>query len=71
MCRSLQEVKISGLISYAWKAEWDDGNLRIAKLINAGKIKARETVYQGFEKVPQAFLELFDGQNLGKSVVKL
>ena len=37
----------------------------------AGKIKARETVKQGIENAPAAFLGLFKGENLGKMLVKL
>jgi NADPH-dependent curcumin reductase CurA len=37
----------------------------------AGKIKARETVKEGIDKAPAAFLGLFKGENLGKMLVKL
>ena len=37
----------------------------------AGKIKWRETVEQGIENAPTAFLKLFKGENLGKMLVKL
>jgi len=30
----------------------------------------QETVTGGFEKMPQAFLNLFEGKNIGKMVVK-
>jgi len=37
----------------------------------AGKIQWRETVFEGIEKAPDAFLGLFKGENLGKMLVKL
>jgi NADPH-dependent curcumin reductase CurA len=37
----------------------------------AGKIKWRQTVLQGIERAPEAFLGLFSGQNIGKMLVKL
>jgi hypothetical protein len=36
-----------------------------------GKIKIRETVYQGIENAPQAQIDLFRGKNIGKMLVKL
>ena len=37
----------------------------------AGKIKWRETVLEGIDKAPDAFLKLFSGENFGKMLVKL
>jgi hypothetical protein len=39
--------------------------------IAQGKVKWRETVENGIENAPTAFLKLFKGENLGKMLVKL
>ena len=39
--------------------------------IAAGKIKWKETVENGIDKAPDAFLKLFKGENMGKMLVKL
>ncbi len=39
--------------------------------ISAGKIKWQQTVDEGIEKAPQAFIKLFTGDNKGKMLVKL
>ncbi len=39
--------------------------------IAQGKVKWRETVEDGIENAPTAFLKLFKGENLGKMLVKL
>jgi len=36
-----------------------------------GKIKYEETIRNGLESTPKAFLEMFAGENIGKMVVKL
>ena len=35
------------------------------------KLKYSETVVEGFDNIPQAFLDLFDGKNKGKMIVKI
>jgi NADPH-dependent curcumin reductase CurA len=39
--------------------------------IGAGQMRWQETVLEGIEQVPQAFINLFAGENLGKMLVKL
>ena len=36
-----------------------------------GKISLEETVFEGFENLPNAFLGLFDGKNMGNMIVKI
>jgi len=33
-------------------------------------LKFKETVFEGFEKMPEAFIGLFTGENTGKAIVK-
>lgn len=37
----------------------------------AGKVKTRDTVFEGIEHTPDAFMGLFSGANIGKMLVKL
>ncbi|HEY8699267.1 MAG TPA: NADP-dependent oxidoreductase [Rhizomicrobium sp.] len=37
----------------------------------AGKMTWRETIYEGIEKAPEAFIGLFKGDNFGKALVKI
>jgi len=39
--------------------------------VKEGKVKWKETVFEGIEKAPDAFVGLFTGENLGKMLVKL
>jgi NADPH-dependent curcumin reductase CurA len=43
----------------------------MAGWIASGSVKWRETVDEGIERAPGAFLKLFEGKNLGKMLVKL
>jgi len=42
----------------------------MAGWVASGKIKVRETVVDGFDKMPQALMGLFTGDNTGKMIVK-
>ena len=44
---------------------------QLAGWMAEGKLKAQETVVEGFEQLPVAINMLFDGENTGKLVVKL
>lgn len=39
--------------------------------LKEGKLKYDETVVEGFDKLPEAFIGLFEGKNTGKMVVKI
>ena len=43
----------------------------LAGWVAAGKVQSRETVKEGIENAPAAFLGLFKGENLGKMLVRL
>ncbi len=43
----------------------------LAGWLKSGELKYDETIVEGFDKTPQAFIDLFDGKNLGKMVVKV
>lgn len=45
--------------------------MEVAPLLAQGKIKFRESVYEGLDKAPEAFLGLFKGENFGKAVVRV
>ena len=46
------------------------GNRRVAA-VASGKIKFRETIAQGLESAPRAFIGLLRGENRGKQLVKV
>ncbi|MGK2740127.1 NADP-dependent oxidoreductase [Tepidicaulis sp. LMO-SS28] len=43
----------------------------MSKLISSGKMKWHQTVEEGIENAPKAFLNLFSGKNFGKMLVKV
>ncbi|MFD2749667.1 NADP-dependent oxidoreductase, partial [Virgibacillus siamensis] len=48
-----------------------EGIRDLSSWLAEGKLKYEENIVQGFENVPEAFLGLFKGENLGKQLIKV
>lgn len=54
-----------------YASRFNEGTVDLAKWLDEGKLKYRETITEGFENIPDAFLDLFKGNNIGKQLVKV
>jgi NADPH-dependent curcumin reductase CurA len=50
---------------------WPDALNELGTLVATGKLRPRESVAQGIEAAPEAFVGLLKGRNFGKQLVKL
>jgi len=50
---------------------WPEALTELGTLVGTGKLKPRESIAQGIESAPEAFLGLLKGKNFGKQLVKL
>lgn len=66
-----KSVLKQGFIVFNYAAKYGDAMSQIAKWLQEGKLKSKETVVEGFENTPQAFIDLFQGKNNGKMIVKV
>jgi NADPH-dependent curcumin reductase CurA len=66
-----KSIKIQGFIVSGFAHLQPAFAKDMAEWIKAGKIKWEETIVEGIEKAPEAFLGLFSGANAGKMLVKL
>jgi len=62
---------MQGFIVSDFADKHPEGIKQLTEWLSQGKIKYTETIREGFENIPQAFLDLFEGKNKGKMVVKL
>lgn len=66
----LKQLTMTGFIVWAQADRWLEGITQLRKWIDEGKIKYQETRTDGFEQLPTAFIEMLQGKNFGKAIVK-
>ena len=66
-----KRVTIRGFIILDHFDRYRDFQAEVGPLVGDGKIAYRETVVDGIENMPEAFLGLLDGQNTGKMLVNV
>lgn len=66
-----RSVLMQGFTVFNYHEKFPEVVSQLTKWINEGKLKYKETIVEGFENAPQAFLDLFEGKNTGKMIVKV
>ena len=64
-------MRLQGFIVSEHMDVWPQALAELGELVGSGKFRPRETVAQGLESAPEAFLGLLKGRNFGKQLVKL
>lgn len=66
----IRSVLMKGFLVAQFKEHHAEGVRYLSQYLKEGRLKYTETIIEGFEKMPEALLGLFSGQNTGKMVVK-
>ena len=61
---------MQGFIVWNYADKFPEAMEHLSSWLAEGKLDYTETIVEGFENTPQAFLDLFEGKNKGKMVVK-
>jgi hypothetical protein len=64
-------MRLEGFIVSEHMEVWPEALKELGQLVGSGKFRPRESVAQGLEAAPEAFLGLLKGRNFGKQLVKL
>jgi hypothetical protein len=64
-------MRVEGFIVSEHMEVWSEALKELGALVATGKLRPRESVAQGIESAPEAFLGLLKGRNFGKQLVKL
>lgn len=54
-----------------YQDKWSDGISQLKQWTEEGRLKNRETITNGFENTPQAFVDVLQDKNMGKTLVKI
>ena len=64
-------LRVEGFIVSEHMEVWPAALAELGTLVASGRLKYRETIAEGLESAPEAFLGLLKGRNFGKQLVKL
>jgi NADPH-dependent curcumin reductase CurA len=64
-------ARMQGFIVRDYASRFPEGMQQLAVWLKDGKLKYRQTVVKGFEKLPETFIGLFEGKNTGKMMVEV
>jgi NADPH-dependent curcumin reductase CurA len=64
-------ILMQGFIVSDYASKFPEAIKQLSQWLEEGKLTYSETVVEGFEQIPQAFIDLFEGKNTGKMVVKV
>ncbi|KAK5647442.1 hypothetical protein RI129_002334 [Pyrocoelia pectoralis] len=65
------ELRMEGFMVTRWTERWSEGIEQNLKWIKEDKLKYKETITEGFENIINAFIDMLNGKNTGKAIVKV
>ena len=67
-----KRIRLEGFSVYEYsEIEWMEAIRQMAEWIQEGLIKVEETVSMGFNSLPQAFIDRYQGKVVGMQVVRV
>ncbi|GAA4406056.1 NADP-dependent oxidoreductase [Quisquiliibacterium transsilvanicum] len=67
----VNRLKVEGFIVSEHMQHWPAALAELAELVGSGRLKYRETIAEGIEAAPEAFIGLLKGRNFGKQLVRV
>lgn len=65
------QALMQGFLVAQFEDDTENTSKQLAQWIQEGKIKSEVSIAEGFDKLPEAFRNLFTGDNFGKQIVKV
>ena len=65
-----RSILMQGFIVGNFKSEFPEATKELTRWLTDGALESSETIVEGFDHLPEAFIGLFSGKNIGKMIVK-
>jgi hypothetical protein len=66
-----RRARMEGFIVLDYAKRFEDAMREMQIWIDAGRVRYRATIVEGFEQLPRALIRLFEGGNVGKMMVRV
>ncbi|XP_007904806.1 prostaglandin reductase 1 isoform X2 [Callorhinchus milii] len=66
-----KQLRMQGFVVSTWNNRREESEKALMAWVKEGKLKSKEHITTGFEKMPDAFMGMLKGENIGKAVVKI
>jgi NADPH-dependent curcumin reductase CurA len=67
----VNRLRVQGMIVFDWKDRYGEALKALGGYFAEGKLNYRESVVHGLENAPRGLMDLLNGKNFGKQLVKL
>jgi NADPH-dependent curcumin reductase CurA len=66
----VNRARMEGMVVFDWQARYGEAMKEMGRWMAEGKLKSREDIVEGIETFPETLLKLFNGENMGKLIIK-
>lgn len=66
-----RQVKVEGFLVFQFADRYAEGLAKLTEWVRSGQLKYKETITDGIENAPKAFLSMLSGGNTGKQLVRI
>jgi NADPH-dependent curcumin reductase CurA len=66
-----KSITMQGFMVSDFASKFPEATRQLAAWMKEGKLIYSETIYEGFRNIPQALIDLFNGANEGKMIIKI
>jgi hypothetical protein len=67
----VNRVRIQGFLVFDFAARYKEGLIQLTEWVREGRLKYREDIVDGLDRAPDALLDLMQGRNFGKKLVRV